>query len=100
MNATFEEEARRKARILHVRIVGWEQKEDATKDAKALALKIGAESIPIATAWRVGKDDTQPKALILRFEDMRKKRHFWPKGQPSKVRRSLRRGPHSYARGT
>ena len=79
MNATLEEEARRRARALHVRVVGWEEKGSPQEDAKALATKIGASDVPIASAWRVGKGESQPKVLLLRFGDMDTKRAFLSK---------------------
>lgn len=79
MNATLEEEARRRARALHVRVVGLEEKGSPQEDAKALATKIGASNVPIASAWRVGKGESQPKALLLRFGDMDTKRAFLSK---------------------
>ena len=43
MNATLEEEeAKRKARALHVPMVGWAEKGSPQEDAKNLGIKIGA----------------------------------------------------------
>ena len=79
MNATLEEEAKRKARALHVRVVGWAEKGSPQEDAKNLATKIGASDIPFASAWRVGRDESRAKALIIRFMDIDKKKAFLSK---------------------
>ena len=79
MNATLEEEARRRAHALHVRVVAWEGNGSPQEDAKALATKIGASDVPIASAWRVGKGEPQLKVLLLRFGDMDAKQAFLSK---------------------
>lgn len=79
MNATLEEEAKRRARTLHVRVTGWEEKGSPQEDAHALGTKIGASDVPIVNAWRVGKDATRPRALILKFADMERRRAFLSK---------------------
>ena len=48
MNTTLEEEAKRKARALHVQVVGWAEKESRQEDAKNLGTKIGASDILFA----------------------------------------------------
>ena len=79
MNATLEEETKRKARALHVRVVGWAEKGSPQEDAKNLGTKIGASDIPFASAWRVGRDESRAKALIIRFMDIDKKKAFLSK---------------------
>ena len=79
MNATLEEEAKRKARALHVRVTGWTEKGSPQQDAEDLRIRIGASNVPISSAWRVGRDETKPKALIIRFTDMEKKTAFLSK---------------------
>ena len=79
MNATLEEEAKRKARVLHVRVVGWAEKGSPQEDATNLGTKIGASDIPFASAWRVGRDESRAKALIIRFMDIDKKKAFLSK---------------------
>ena len=79
MNATLEEEAKRKARVLHVRVVGWAEKGSPQEDATNLGTKIGASNIPFASAWRVGRDESRAKALIIRFMDIDKKKAFLSK---------------------
>ena len=71
MTATSEE-AKRKARALHVRVIGWAEKGSPQEDAKNLGTKIGVLDIPIASAWRVGRDESRAKALIIRFMDIDK----------------------------
>lgn len=79
MNATLEEEAKRRARALHVRVTGWGEKSSPKEDAKDLGTKMGVLELPIIDAWRVGKDATKTRALILKFPDMEKKRVFLSK---------------------
>ena len=79
MNATLEEETKRKARALHVRVVGWAEKGSPQEDAKNLGTKIGASDISFASVWRVGKDQSRAKALIIRFMDIDKKKAFLSK---------------------
>ena len=76
MNATLEEETKRKARALHVRVVGWAEKGSPQEDAKNLKTKIGAKNIPLASAWRVGRDESRVKALIISFMDIDNKKSF------------------------
>ena len=77
MNATLEEEARRKARALRVRVVGWAEKGTPQEDAKNLSVKIKADKVPIVDAWRVGSlQDKGGRILLLKFVDLEKKREF------------------------
>ena len=75
MNTTLEEEAKRKARALHVQVVGWAEK-GSPQDARNLGTKIGASDIPFASAWRVRRDESRAKALNVRFMDIDKKQAF------------------------
>lgn len=79
MNATLEEETKRKVRALHVRVTGWNEKHSPQEDAKALATKIGAQDVPILDTWRAGKDPSKPRALIIKFTDMDTRRAFLSK---------------------
>ena len=64
---------------MHVRVVGWAEKGRPQEDAKNLGTKIGASDISFASVWRVGKDQSRAKALIIRFMDIDKKKAFLSK---------------------
>ena len=40
------------------------------EDARNLRTKIGASNIPFTLAWRVTRDESRAKALIIHFMDM------------------------------
>ena len=44
-----------------------------------LGTKIGASDISFASAWRVGRDESRAKALIIHFMDIGKKKAFLSK---------------------
>ena len=73
VTSTLEEEKRRRARRLNIRVSGIKET-DATpeEDGKSLCLKLGLEEgepTPFTKAWRgpPPKDKNQPKALLLQF---------------------------------
>lgn len=76
INDTLEEEKRRKIRALHVRVVGWKEERSPQEDAKALCTKMGINDTPFVSTWRVGKNTTRDRALILNFEHMEKRKAF------------------------
>ena len=49
------------------------------EDAKNLGTKIRASNIPFASAWRVGRDGSRAKALIIHFMGTNKKKAFLSK---------------------
>ena len=73
MNATFEEDTRRKAHALHVEVVGWGEKGIPQENAKNLRIKIDAPNIPLASTWRLGRDVSRAKVLTVHFMDMARK---------------------------
>ena len=72
VSSTLEEEKRRRARRLNIRVSGIKET-NATpeEDGKSLCLKLGLgeETTPFTKAWRgpQPKDTAQPKALLLQF---------------------------------
>ena len=80
MNATLEEEAKRRVRALRIRVVGWAEAKTAKEDAEALCSKLGVESSLVLDAWRVGDvSDKRGRILMLKFEDIVKKDAFLAK---------------------
>ena len=73
---TLNKQAKRKARALHVQVVGWAKKGSPQEDANNLGTKIRESDIPFASAWRVGRDESRTKALIIHIMDMEKKKAF------------------------
>lgn len=72
VHTTLEEEKMRNARRLNIRVTGIEEKQNLTPDAdgRALCTKLGYkedEPPPFMKAWRVGKDLTKKRPLILNF---------------------------------
>ena len=57
-------------------MVGWAEKGSPQEDAKNLRTKIGALDIPFTLAWRVGRDESRAKALMIRFMDIDKEKAF------------------------
>ena len=60
-------------------MVGWDEKGSPQEDAKKLGTKIGVSYIPFASMWRVGRDESRAKALIICLTDMNKKKAFLSK---------------------
>lgn len=56
INDTIEEERKRKARALHVRITGCQEIEDASNDATKLCTMMGVDNLTHKAAWCVGKN--------------------------------------------
>lgn len=72
VHTTLEEEKMRHARRLNIRITGIDEKPTSTPDmdGRELCTKLGYkndEPTPFAKAWRVGKDLTRKRPLILSF---------------------------------
>ena len=67
MSVTLEEEAKRKAHALYVRVVGWAEIGGPHEDAKNLGTKMWALNIPFALAWRVGRGESRAEALTIHF---------------------------------
>ncbi|MCO5584075.1 hypothetical protein L7F22_037998 [Adiantum nelumboides] len=72
VHTTIEEEKMRHARCLNVRVTGIEEGKDSTPEphGKALCTKLGykiEDPTPLTKAWRVGKDPTKKRSLILQF---------------------------------
>lgn len=76
INDTLEEEKRRKSRAFNVRVVGWKEDKSPKEDALALCTKMGANDRTPVDAWRVGKDVSRERPLILKFGDMEEKKGF------------------------
>lgn len=81
VHSTIEEEKMRQARRLNIRVTGIEEKKDSTpeEDGKALCTKLGykeGDPPPFAKAWRVGKDLTKKRALILHFPNEEARTNF------------------------
>lgn len=77
MNATLEEEARRKARAMRVRVQGWGEKGTPLEDAQKLCEKMNVTNVPILDAWRMGDGkDARGRILMLKFADLNKKASF------------------------
>ena len=74
MNAIFKEDAKSKAHALHVQVVGWGEKGIPQEDAKNLRTAIDASNIPLASTWRLGRDDSRVKVLTVRFMDMKRRK--------------------------
>ena len=73
MTATIQEDAKRKVRVLHVRVTGWQEKGNPMEDAHSLATIMGFSELVATLAWSVG---TNFRALILKFVDMEKEKAF------------------------
>ncbi len=76
INDTLEEEKRRKGRAFNVRVVGWKEEKSPKEDALALCAKMGANDRTPLDAWRIGKDASKERPLILKFDNMEEKKGF------------------------
>ena len=80
INTTLEEEKMRQARRLNVRVIGLKEGTSPEDDAKALGCMLGyIEPLPINKVWRVGKDLTRKRILILQFKDIESRITFFKK---------------------
>ena len=69
VNATLEEEKMRQTRRLNVRVTGLKEWASPDEDAQTLGKMLGYEALPITKTWRVGRDTTRKRALVLQFKD-------------------------------
>ena len=73
INATLEEDVDKKeCSFTTCQIVGWVEKGSVQEYAQNLRIRIEALDIPIASASRVSRNESQPKAFIIRSMDMNK----------------------------
>ena len=76
INDTLEEEKRRKARGLNVRVVGWKEDKSPKEDALAVCARMGPPDKKPVDAWRVGKDVSKERPLILKFSNLEERKAF------------------------
>ena len=72
VHTTLEEEKMRHARRLNIRVTGIKESHGSTPkgDGRTLCTKLGYKTedpLPFTKIWRVGKDMTRKRALILQF---------------------------------
>lgn len=79
MTTTLEENQRRKARALNIRVAGLLAGDTSKQDAMALCHVLEVEGILFEDAWRIGKDMTRDRPLILKFSDEASKKAFLAK---------------------
>ena len=79
VNTTLEEEKMRQARRLNVRVTGLKEGASPDEDAQTLGKMLGYETLPITKTWRVGRDTTRKRALVLQFKDSESRIVFFKK---------------------
>ena len=79
VNTTLEEEKMRQARRLNVRVTGLKEGASPDEDAQTLGKMLGYEALPITKTWRVGRDTTRKRALVLQFKDPESRIAFFKK---------------------
>ena len=79
VNTTLEEEKMRQARRLNVRVTGLKEGASPDEDAQTLGKMLGYEALPITKTWRVGRDTTRKRALVLQFKDSESRIAFFKK---------------------
>ena len=80
VHTTLEEEKMRQGRRLNVRVVGLKEGASPEEDAKGLGKMLGyVDTLPITKVWRVGRDITRKRALVLQFKDLDSKTYFLKK---------------------
>ena len=62
--------------VHHARDVGCAEKGSLQGDVKNIGTEISALGIPIASKWRMWRDEFRPKALITCYMDMEKNKPF------------------------
>ncbi|KAH7300780.1 hypothetical protein KP509_24G078300 [Ceratopteris richardii] len=82
---TLEEERLRHTRRLHIRITGLPEGVSPEADATDICHRLGYESMPYTDAWRVGRDTSRLRALILKMSSEEARTAFFR-------RRSVLRG--------
>ena len=98
VHTTLEEEKMRQARRLNIRVSGIQESKDSTpeEDGRALCTKLGykvEDPLPFTKAWRVGKDTTKTRALLLQFPSELARTTFMKK---KVILRGLREEPIIY----
>ncbi|MCO5559119.1 hypothetical protein L7F22_012711 [Adiantum nelumboides] len=76
---TLEEEKLRHARRLNVRITGLPEGASPDPDAQEFCRSLGYTTIPFTRVWRVGKDATRSRALILQMQSQEDRVAFFRK---------------------
>ena len=79
VNTTLDEEKMRQARRLNVRVTGLKEGASPDEDAQILGKMLGYEALPITKTWRVGRDTTRKRALVLQFKDSESRIAFFLK---------------------
>ena len=79
VNTTLDEEKMRQARRLNVRVTGLKEGASPDEDAQILGKMLGYEALPITKTWRVGRDTTRKRALVLQFKDSESRIAFFKK---------------------
>ena len=80
---TNEEEQKRRARALYVRITGLKDTENVEEEVKGLLERMGIPEATRLDAWRVGKKGidgkgkSKERALISRFPAMEARKEFF-----------------------
>ena len=80
VNTTLEEEKMHQARRLNVHVNGLKEGASPDEDAQTLKKMLGyTEALPITKTWRVGRDTTRKRALVLQFKDLESRITFFKK---------------------
>ena len=67
------------ARRLNVRVIGLKEGASPIEDAQTLGKMLGYEALPITKTWKVGRDTTRKRALVLQFKDSESRIAFFLK---------------------
>ena len=65
---------------INVRVTGLKEGASPDEDAQTLGKMLGyTEALPITKTWRVGRDTTRKRALVLQFKDLESRITFLKK---------------------